>query len=63
MDMEKLAEWLMPLENLYLVKGIGQGQFGKVFEGSLKLKNGEKKKVAVKTIKGTHSSSAQPHHM
>lgn len=50
--MDKLKVWMIPQECLDLSTPLGQGQFGKVFSGHLKMKSGMQKKVAVKTIKG-----------
>jgi len=49
--MEQLQDRLIPREHLELGNALGQGQFGKVFAGSLEMKSGLKKKVAVKTMK------------
>lgn len=50
--MANLRDWLIPLDHLKLESPLGQGQFGKVFLGSLLMKSGSRKLVAVKTIKG-----------
>ena len=50
-----LKDWLILRERLELSNTLGQGQFGKVFLGYLKMETGNNIKVAVKTIKGKYS--------
>ena len=50
--MDALKDWLISPDELKITNALGQGQFGKVFLGFLKMKSGSDKKVAVKTIKG-----------
>ena len=49
--MNSLKDWMIPKDHLVLGSGLGQGQFGKVFLGELKMKSGSTKKVACKTMK------------
>mgnify|MGYP001794290771 FL=1 len=50
-QMNSLKDWMIPKDHLVLGSGLGQGQFGKVFLGELKMKSGSTKKVACKTMK------------
>lgn len=55
--MDKLKVWMIPQDCLEMSTPLGQGQFGKVFLAHLKMKSGNHKKVAVKTIKGNINSN------
>lgn len=54
--METLRDWIIPYKHMKMGKPLGQGQFGKVFLGTLQTKTGAKEEVAVKTIKGNSSN-------
>uniref|UniRef100_A0A1I7XB78 Tyrosine-protein kinase n=1 Tax=Heterorhabditis bacteriophora TaxID=37862 RepID=A0A1I7XB78_HETBA len=46
-------------EHVTLLKKLGQGAFGEVYTGKLRLKTGEEVSVAVKKVKGDHVKKAQ----
>lgn len=50
--MNSLKDWMIERDHLEMSSALGQGQFGKVFLGSLKMKSGTQRKVACKTMKG-----------
>lgn len=53
-----LDDWHTLPENLVLLdKGLGGGRFGTVQQGLLRVKEGESRVVAVKTVKGTVNTS------
>ena len=57
-QMTALHGWMIDKEHLQPGKCLGQGQFGKVFLGSLTMKGGGTKEVAFKTMKSKCQSDS-----